>query len=119
MPREDLVQFRQGTTAQWAAADAASATDPTRLLAAGEPGRDTQTGEVKYGDGVRSWAALPTADQRTAAAIATSGSATATALSATFVQFVRSDTGAPLPGGHIKIKVDPTTHEISDIVWEA
>ncbi|WP_229662618.1 hypothetical protein [Nocardioides phosphati] len=37
----------------------------------------------------------------------------------TYVTFERSDTGAPMTGGHITVKVDPATHEITDIVWEA
>lgn len=49
------------------------------------------------------------------AAIATRAAADA----ATYVSFERSDTGAPITGGHIVVKVDPTTHEIVDIVWEA
>ena len=40
-------------------------------------------------------------------------------LSSTYVTFERSDTGAPITGGHIAVKVDPTTHEITDIIWEA
>ena len=41
------------------------------------------------------------------------------ALNASFASVVRSDTGAPLATGHVKITVDPTTHEIVDITWEA
>lgn len=59
MPRGNLIQVRRGTTAQWAAADAASAGDPERLLAAGEPGRDTDTGVLKIGDGETKFADLP------------------------------------------------------------
>lgn len=59
MPRGNLIQVRRGTTSQWVAADTASATDPDRLLAAGEPGRDTTTGELKIGDGTTKFADLP------------------------------------------------------------
>ncbi len=52
MPRETLIKIREGTTAQWAAADAASGGDPTRLLAAGEFGRDTDLDVLKLGNGV-------------------------------------------------------------------
>lgn len=55
MPRRDLLQIRQGTAAQWAAADAAG-----RRLALGEPGLDTTNGIMKYGDGVTAWASLGT-----------------------------------------------------------
>lgn len=61
MPRETLIKVRQGTTAEWAAADAASGADPERLLADGEQGRDTDTGVIKFGNGVDTWAELPVA----------------------------------------------------------
>lgn len=38
---------------------------------------------------------------------------------ATYVRFVDDSTGAPLPAGKVTIKVNATTHEITDIVWEA
>lgn len=44
---------------------------------------------------------------------------TSAKLRAAFVAFVRSDNGAPLAGGKVVVKVDPTTHEIVDILWEA
>lgn len=44
-------QVRTDTAANWAAANP--------VLAAGEPGHETDTGKVKYGDGVRNWATLP------------------------------------------------------------
>lgn len=62
--------------------------------------------------------AVPT-DDAVATYATTDGTATKAALSASYVQFVRSDTGAPLPAGHVTVKVDPTTHEIVDIIWEA
>lgn len=48
--RHDLIQARRATTAQW------TLTDP--VLAAGEPGMDVQTGEVKFGDGVLTWSQI-------------------------------------------------------------
>lgn len=53
MPLQALVRFRvrQETAANW------SASNP--VLAAGEPGLELDTGKIKYGDGVRNWAALP------------------------------------------------------------
>jgi len=46
--------MRQGTTAQWGAADTA-----LRFLASGEFGYDTTTGTLKIGDGSTTFAALP------------------------------------------------------------
>lgn len=45
------IQLRRGTSAQWSAANP--------ILAAGEPGYDTTTGDLKVGDGVKTWSALP------------------------------------------------------------
>lgn len=44
------IQVRRDTAANW------TATNP--VLAVGEPGLETDTGKVKYGDGVRNWATL-------------------------------------------------------------
>ncbi len=44
------LQFRRGTATQW------TTTDP--VLAPGEPGLETDTRRVKYGDGARKWSAL-------------------------------------------------------------
>lgn len=51
MPREDLIQLRGGTAAQWTTANP--------ILAAREPGVETDTGKVKYGNGTDHWADLP------------------------------------------------------------
>lgn len=59
MPRNQLITIRKGTSAQWAAADTASASDPERLLASGEPGLDTSENVYKIGDGVTKFADLP------------------------------------------------------------
>lgn len=45
------IQLRRGTTAAWAAANP--------ILAIGEPGFDTTTGDFKVGDGVTAWLSLP------------------------------------------------------------
>lgn len=45
------IQVRRDTAANW------TASNP--VLAVGEPGLETDTGKVKYGDGVRNWATLP------------------------------------------------------------
>ena len=46
------ILLRRGTAAQWT-------TNGTVVLAAGEPGVETDTGKFKIGDGVTSWASLP------------------------------------------------------------
>lgn len=51
MPRNDLIELRHGTAAAWATANP--------VLAAGEPGAETDTGKVKVGDGTTAYAALP------------------------------------------------------------
>lgn len=51
MPREDLIQLRGGTAAEWAAANP--------VLALNEPGLETDTNKVKYGNGVDAWDVLP------------------------------------------------------------
>jgi len=47
----DLIRLRRGTAAEWTAADP--------VLAAGEPGFETDTGLHKIGAGGRAWSALP------------------------------------------------------------
>lgn len=51
MPVGVTIKTRRGTAAEWAAAN------PT--LAAGEPGYETDTGILKYGDGVTAYNSLP------------------------------------------------------------
>jgi Major tropism determinant N-terminal domain len=51
MPRITDVRLRRGAASAWANAN------PT--LGDGEPGLETDTGNLKFGDGVNSWAALP------------------------------------------------------------
>jgi hypothetical protein len=52
-PETSGVKFklRRGTTAQWASANP--------ILSEGEPGVDLSTGELKIGDGTKTWADLP------------------------------------------------------------
>lgn len=50
MPRNKLIDFRQGTAAAW------TSTNP--VLASGEPGFETDTGKLKIGDGVSVWTSL-------------------------------------------------------------
>jgi len=47
----DQIQLRRDTAANW------TSVDP--VLAQGEPGLETDTGKIKYGDGVSAWSALP------------------------------------------------------------
>lgn len=50
MPAQTVIKFRRDTAANWAS------TNPT--LAAGEPGLETNSGLVKYGDGTSAWSDL-------------------------------------------------------------
>lgn len=50
MPRKDLIAVRRGTAAEWTAANP--------VLAAGEPGLETDTGIFKVGDGQTPWLSL-------------------------------------------------------------
>lgn len=50
MPRNDLIQFRGGTSAQWA--------DANPVLADREPGWDTEVKRLKVGDGTTAWGDL-------------------------------------------------------------
>lgn len=74
------------------------AIDPTTLDPAAEP-------EAAW------WTALQ--------AVIVEAAQAAASLPSTYVAFERSDTGAPITGGHVVVKVDPTTHDVTDIVWEA
>lgn len=83
------IQLRRGTAAQWTAANP--------VLAQGEPGVESDTGKMKFGNGVTAWLALPYAskgdpgpagvadDASVEDLITTPGTATATALNATYV----------------------------------
>ncbi len=51
MPRQNLIQLRRGTAAQWA--------DVDPILATGEPGYETDTARQRVGDGTKPWSALP------------------------------------------------------------
>lgn len=78
-------QLRRGTTAEWVTANP--------VLGGGEPGLETDTGKVKYGDGVSAWADRPYSsltqgemqsllDTTAGSAAAAAGSASASAGSA-------------------------------------
>src|SRR5271165_6819765 len=50
MPASSVIQLRRGTAAQWSSANP--------ILAQGEEGYETDTGKMKIGDGVTTWASL-------------------------------------------------------------
>ena len=72
----DTIQLRRDTAAQWASKNP--------VLAAGDPGLATDTGAVKYGNGVTPWNSLPTQQA------ATGGQS--------FLFSATSDPGASAPG---------------------
>ncbi|MDQ1736543.1 MAG: hypothetical protein QOH56_2794 [Pseudonocardiales bacterium] len=49
-PGKERIQVRHDTAANWTAANP--------VLALGEPGLETDTGQIKYGDGVLAWTVL-------------------------------------------------------------
>ncbi len=51
MPVQTVIQLRKGTAQQWLTANP--------ILSLGEPGLETDTAFVKYGDGVTAWVDLP------------------------------------------------------------
>lgn len=51
MARKDLIELRRGTAAAWTAANP--------VLAAGEPGWESDTDKLKIGDGSTAWNTLP------------------------------------------------------------
>lgn len=51
MPRITDLRLRRGTAAAWTSANP--------ILGAGEPGLETDTGKVKWGDGATAWVSLP------------------------------------------------------------
>lgn len=50
MPRVNLIQFRKGTAAQW--------TSVNPVLDSGEPGFESDTNKLKFGDGTTAWNSL-------------------------------------------------------------
>jgi hypothetical protein len=55
MPRGNLIQFRAGTASAWTTANP--------ILAAGEPGLETDTFKIKAGDGATTWTSLAYSSQ--------------------------------------------------------
>lgn len=51
MPANALIRIRRDSIANWQAADP--------VLAEGEPGLETDSGKLKFGDGVSAWTVLP------------------------------------------------------------
>ena len=50
MPASTVIQIRRGTAAQWSSANP--------ILAQGEMGYETDSGQFKIGDGTSNWASL-------------------------------------------------------------
>ena len=50
MPAQTIIKLRRDTAANWNTANP--------VLGAGEPGLETDTGLVKYGDGTNTWLSL-------------------------------------------------------------
>lgn len=114
MPRAEMIQFRRGSMDQW------NLVNP--ILADGEVGFASDSNLIRIGDGVTAWADLPSPSSPEAeAALAeiNSGRLSEAQLSATFVRFVDHITGEPIdPAGTVVIKVNVTTGDIDDIVFE-
>jgi hypothetical protein len=51
MPRKTDIKMRKGTAAAWTSANP--------VLSAGEPGFETDTKKLKFGDGTTAWNSLP------------------------------------------------------------
>lgn len=98
MPRDDLLQFRRGPSAQWSAANP--------VLLSGEVGYDTDLDQIRVGDGSLAWTDLPPLGL------------SILGLLNTFVRFVDQN-GAPLPLGAVTtIHVNTITGDIDDITFE-
>lgn len=91
-------QVRTDTAANWSAANP--------VLLAGEPGHESDTGRVKYGDGVRSWSSLPYASGVSLSSAAPSTIGSSSAGSSTTA--ARSDHSHALPS-----LLAPTTLQVS------
>lgn len=90
MPRQDLIQVRRDTAANW--------TSINPVLAAGEIGYETNTRQVKIGDGLTNWNTLPYTNTNTnGAAYSVLGRAGAT--SGPTSDIVASSTGLVLQRG--------------------
>ena len=66
------IEIRSDTSANWASVNP--------VLGPGEAGRETDTGYIRYGDGVTAWSLLPTSDSQIATQVNTAGSQTQTAM---------------------------------------
>lgn len=81
------IQFRRDTAALWTSANP--------VPASGEPCLETDTGKVKYGDGVRSWTSLPYASDAVLSSAVPAAAGTASAGTSTLAS--RSDHSHALP----------------------
>jgi hypothetical protein len=86
VPRISLLQVRAGTASAWTSAN------PT--LAAGEPGLETDTRKIKYGDGSTAWNSLAYSAAGTADVASKASKVTASGLDRTVFVTPTTPTGA-------------------------
>jgi len=98
MPAQTVIKLRRDTAANWTSANP--------VLALGEPGLETDTGRLKFGDGSTAWTALGYGDSSTVAApITLTGSeigfdeVAAAKLEAPELTAVQNDTGSIVAKG--------------------
>lgn len=108
MPRQDLIQIRRGTAAQWTSAD------PT--LADGEFGLETDTNKLKCGDGSTAWTSLDYISG------GTDGVYTTTVIIDTTTAFDGSQKGAFNIYRFNKttaqtVEIDPTDYSTDDVIF--
>lgn len=94
MPRLSLLQVRAGTASAWTSAN------PT--LALGEPGLETDTRKIKYGDGTTAWNSLAYSVAGSADTATKASKVTASGLDRTL--FVSSTTPTGMVTGDIWIQ---------------
>lgn len=115
------IQLRRGTAAQWTAANP--------VLAQGEPGVESDTGKMKFGNGVTTWSALPYASKGDPGAqgpagvaddasvedlITTPGTATATALNATIGGQIAAEAPAIVAAGVAPVRAEIAALPVAD-----
>ena len=111
MPRQEQITLREGTAAAWTTAN------PT--LALGEPGFETDTGNLKIGDGTTPWTTLKYAQSgayvapSVAMAAATGTAATDTANLYQAINDVPAGGRLWLPSSSTFYAIDPSIHQIA------
>lgn len=112
MPREDLIQYRRDSAANWATANP--------VLEDGETGFDKTNNQIRIGDGVSAWLDLPALASDVSDVVNT-GRLSESELSATFAHLeggVLVIDGEPVGGGDGGLTVYTTEAEL-DAVTEA